>query len=180
MKKKLILILLLTGVLLVSGCELSCPKCPEPGSYSECNDQAVKLRTNYRCSEVTDFQCESYAEEKQCATAIKLEGDLDVTVKPTIEEKVKGIIKIEITGAPEDTTIVGYVLEGGDLPPVSERGPSLASDQGEGVWRAMIDTTQYKNGLYNIGVMTSNKIDMEENKGSPPTAYAQGQIVISN
>lgn len=41
----------------------------------------------------------------------------------------------------------------------------------------MIDTTQYKNGLYTIGVLSNNQ-ELKEN--TPPTAYAQGQIVITN
>jgi len=177
-KVYLIFLSLLAFTFLLTSCGPKCPECPAVGSYSECNDQAIKTRTNYRCSESTNFECESYTEEAQCRTEIKLEGILDTTIKPSIEEKVKGIIKIEIKGAPEDTKIIAYSLEGGDLPPIGpERGPSLAADQG-GVWTAMIDTTQYKNGLYSISAGTYNKDVLEEN--NPPTAYAQGQIVISN
>lgn len=127
----LIFLFLLAFAFLLTGCAPKCPECPTVGSYSECNDQAIKTRTNYRCSESTNFECESYTEEVQCRTEIKLEGNLDATIKPSIEEKVKGIIKIEIKGASDDTTIVAYYLEGGDLPPIgSERGPSTASEQG--------------------------------------------------
>jgi hypothetical protein len=175
--KKISVIVLMVGVLLLSGCAgPQCPECPEPSSYSECNDQAVKTRTNYRCSEATDFQCESYIEEKQCATEIKLTGTFDGTIKPSIEEKVKGIIKLEVRNVPDDTVLVAYYLEGGDLPPVgSGRMPSFASDQGD-VWTGLIDTTKYKNGLYEIGVVSNNKEELEGN----PQAYAQGQLLISN
>lgn len=174
--KKIFLILI---CLLFIGCGPKCPECPELGTYSECNDQAIKTRTNYKCSETTNFECESYIEETQCATEIKLEGSLDTIVKPTIEENVKGIIKIEANNVPEDSVYVAYWLDGGDLPPIGPgRGPSLASEQGS-VWTAMIDTTNYKNGLYTINVLSSDR-ELDENDDSPPTAYAQGQIVITN
>lgn len=176
-KAGLVFLSILAFAFLLGGCGAKCPECPEAGSYSECNNQAIKTRTDYRCSEATNFECRGFIEETQCATEIKLQGNLDVTVKPSIDEKVRGIIKIEIKGIPKDTVNVAYWLEGGDLPPIGpERGPLLASEQGE-VWMAMIDTTQYKNGLYNIGIVSTNE---EEEEDSPPTAYAQGQIVISN
>jgi len=175
--KKLYLIFLTCAILII-GCGPKCPECPEVGSYSECSDQAMKTRTNYRCSETTNFECKSYTEEAQCAREIKLEGTLDTIVKPSIEEKVKGIIKIEIRGVPEDTVNVAYWLTGGDLPPIGPgRGPSLATEQ-DGVWTAMIDTAKYKNGLYTINTLSTNQEVMEGD--TPPTAYAQGQIVITN
>jgi hypothetical protein len=177
--KKISMLILIAGLLLLSGCinpGPSCPSCPEPSSYSECNDQAIKTRTNYRCSEATDFQCESYIEEKQCVTEITLTGNIDGTVKPSIEEKVKGIIKIEVRNVPDDTVLIAYFLEGGDLSPIGlERMPYFASNQGD-VWTGMIDTNKYKNGLYEIGVVSNNKEELEGN----PQAYAQGQIIISN
>lgn len=173
-----LMIVLMAGALLLSGfiSEPKCPECSEPGSYSECDDQAVKTRTNYQCSETTNFECESYIEEKPCATEIKLTGNFDGTVKPSIEEKVKGIIRIEVKNVPEDTVLVAYYLEGGDLSPIgNERMPYFAADQGD-VWTGMIDTNEYKNGLYELGVVSNNKEELE----GPPQAYAKGQILISN
>ncbi|MBW2991687.1 hypothetical protein KY345_00535 [Candidatus Woesearchaeota archaeon] len=171
--------LIIICVILLAGCGPSCPKCPEPGSYSECSDQAVKTRTNYRCSEATDFECESYSEEAQCSTEIKMQGNLDAIIKPSVEEKVKGIIKIEVRGVPEGTKNVLYWMEGGDLVPVGpERGPSIASEQ-DGVWTAMIDTAQYKNGLYSVKAASTERETVKEGD-TPPTAFAQGQMVISN
>ena len=176
--KKILFFLVLMIMIFLVGCGSKCPECPAVGSYSECDEQAMKTRTNYRCSEATNFECESYTEEAQCRTELNLEGTLDTTIKPTIEEKVKGIIKIEAKNAPEDSVYVAYWLEGGDLPPIGPgRGPSLATEQG-GIWTAMIDTADYKNGLYTINVLSSNK-ELDENDDSPPTAYAHGQIVIN-
>ncbi len=77
---------------------------------------------------------------------------------------------------PEDTALVAYYLEGGDLPPVGlERMPYFASNQGD-VWTGMIDTMKYENGLYQIAVVTNNKEELE----GDPKAYAFGQILISN
>ncbi len=42
-----------------------CPSCPEPGEWSECVNE-TKTRTNYKCSEETDFKCVSYIEITEC------------------------------------------------------------------------------------------------------------------
>jgi hypothetical protein len=181
MKKSIVFPIALVFVLLVSGCVQTgssgpqCPECSNPSSYSECNDQAIKTRTNYRCSEATDFQCESYTEERQCATEIALSGNIDATVSPSIEEKVKGIIRFEISNVPGDTEVVAYYLAGGNLPDISgDRMPLFATNQGD-VWTGMLDTEGYENGLYQVMVIASNS-GLEGN----PQFYAQGQLLISN
>lgn len=166
-------------LLLISGCAgggPKCPVCPEPSTYSQCSDDAVKTRTNYRCDESTNFECVSYIEEKQCKTELSLAGNIDVIVKPTIEERVKGIIKLEISGVPEDAQLVVFYLAGGDLPPISnERRPTPATNQGD-VWTGMIDTNDYENGLYDIAVVGTNQVSLEGN----PQYYAMGQVLVDN
>jgi hypothetical protein len=172
---------LIIGVIIIgifSGCigGAKCPECPPPSTYSECNDQAVKTRTNYRCSEATDFQCESYTQEMQCETEITLTGSIDATVTPSIEETVKGVIKIEAKNVPPDAKIVAYFIDGGDLPPVgAERGPLFATKKGD-VWTGMLDTEEYENGLYKMFVGGF----IEETMEGDPDYYARGQILISN
>ncbi|MBD3204510.1 hypothetical protein GF327_09545 [Candidatus Woesearchaeota archaeon] len=173
--KKIFLFLMLIIMIFILGCGPKCPECPAIGSYSECNDKAVKTRTNYKCSEATNFECESYIEEIQCSTKIKLTGNMDAIISPTIEEKVKGIIKLEIRNFPVDTKIVGYYLSGGNLPPIEERGPLMATNQGN-TWVGMIDTNEYGNGLYQVGVVAFTKEEFE----GDPQGYAQGQILIIN
>ena len=170
----LVVVVLGIGVFLFGGSQ--CPECSAPSSYSDCDDQAMKTRTNYRCSESTDFQCEGYTEETACATEIKLVGSFDGTIRPSVEEKVKGVIKIEVTNVPADTKLVAYYLEGGDLAPVGNgRMPEFATQQGD-VWTGMLDTTKYSNGLYILGIVSNNQESLEGN----PQAYAKGQIMISN
>jgi len=160
----------------------SCPDCSAPSSYSDCNDDAVKTRTNYRCSKSTDFECEEYTEETNCATEIQLTGGprggtLGGTVKPSIESKVEGIINIEVTNVPEDTMLVAYFLEGGDLEEMgSGRMPNFATEQGD-VWTGMLDTSDYDDGLYTLAVVSTNE---EELGDEGPQAYAQAQILIEN
>lgn len=176
MRKYLILGALLIAII-ISGCTgEKCPECPLPTTYSECNDQAIKTRTNYMCSEATNFECESYTQEMQCDTEIKLIGTFDATVSPSIEEKVKGVIKMEAKNVPADAKIVAYYIDGGGLPPAgAERMPSFATKKGD-VWTGMLDTGEYKNGLYQM--MIGGFI--EETLEGPPDYYARGQILISN
>jgi len=44
---------------------LECPVCPSPSAWGECVDNKQN-RTNYRCSEETNYTCESYVEEQGC------------------------------------------------------------------------------------------------------------------
>lgn len=173
------IIIFLAILVLVSGCTgitSKCPECPGSSSYSECDDQAIKTRTNYRCDETTNFECESFKEEKQCSTEITLTGNIEATIKPSIEQKVKGIIKFEIKNVPEDTVLVAYYLAGGDLAPIGlERMPLFASNQGD-VWTGMIDTNDYENGLFEVMVIANNEESLEGN----PQYYARGQILVSN
>ena len=172
----LIISVILIGIF--SGCigGSKCPECPVPSTYSECNDQAIKTRTNYRCSEATNFECESFTQEMQCETEITLTGNVDGTVKPSIDEKVKGVIKIEVKNFPSDVKVVAFYIEGGKLPPIgAERGPLFATKKGD-VWNGLLDTGEYENGLYEI--MVGGFIE-EKLEGSPDY-YARGQILISN
>jgi hypothetical protein len=163
---------------LISGCTgPSCPECPLPTTYSECNDQAIKTRTNYRCSEATNFECESYTQEMQCETEIVLTGNMDAVITPSIDEKVKGIIKIETKNAPADIKLVAYFIDGGNLPPVAPggRAPEFGTQKGD-EWTGMLDTSEYDNGVYDVMVGAMKTETME----GDPAYYARGQIVISN
>ncbi|MBI5698168.1 MAG: PGF-pre-PGF domain-containing protein [Thaumarchaeota archaeon] len=46
-----------------------CPTCPSPSAWSTCvNDK--QTRTNYRCSESTNYSCVSYTEEQSCKVTV--------------------------------------------------------------------------------------------------------------
>lgn len=175
--KRIFLILFLIAI--SCGCigGPKCPECPLPTTYSECSDDAIKTRTNYRCSEATNFECESYTQEMQCATEITLTGNMDAVVTPSIDEKVKGIIKLETKNAPGDIKLVAYMIDGGNLPPVGPGGrmPLFATKKGD-VWTGMLDTAEYENGIYDVMVLGMKTETMEGN----PDYYARGQILISN
>jgi len=44
---------------------LECPVCPDPAEWSDCIDNQ-QTRINYRCSTETNYQCQSYTEERNC------------------------------------------------------------------------------------------------------------------
>jgi len=147
--------------------------CPEPTSYSTCNEQAKKTRTNYH----QDQECEPYVEETLCATEITFSGSISGTVTPSVENTVSDLIKIELTSAPDDTELVAYYLTGGDLSPIgSGRMPLFASKQ-NGVWTGLIDTKEYKNGAYQLAIVTNNKRELGDDG---PRAFAQVHLKISN
>ena len=78
----------MVGVLLLSACGTKTVTCPSAGSYSECNENGVKTRTNYRL--IDSETCQGYAEEMQCATEVRVTGRTGLTemrITPTIEKK---------------------------------------------------------------------------------------------
>lgn len=206
MKKEIFLIGLLLAMLALAGCTQgeeqgavaaepetaepegpSCPTCPDASNWSQCSDEAVKTRTNYRCGEDTDFECVNYRENMDCDTQLVVKGALgimDVTVSPTIEERVKGIIEVEAENVPEDANSVIFILaaQGVELSEnMSEedlarmiREHDLGKEDG---WKILFDTTAMENGLYNISVLVPNEDAPEHN---PWFEYSVIQIVVDN
>jgi PGF-pre-PGF domain-containing protein len=52
-----------------------CSSCPEATDWSECAE-GKQRRTNYRCSEETDYECIGYTEEKSCEVAAPLAPEI--------------------------------------------------------------------------------------------------------
>jgi len=49
---------------------LECPVCPSPSVWGECVE-GKQSRTDYRCSEETNYTCESYVEERSCEVPLE-------------------------------------------------------------------------------------------------------------
>jgi hypothetical protein len=154
--RKLIILSLIT-IIFIAGCveqQGECADCPNPTSWSECNQNAIKTRTNYQCNEQTNYTCESYTEEKACLTEIILKGSsMQGTISPTLDETVKDIITVEITSVPDNTNIVAFlVIRGSDLTADSDEDYVFVkhdNQQADG-WKALINTTEIDNGLYTV------------------------------
>jgi hypothetical protein len=182
-KNYMMILILVVAVFFISGCGQSCPQCPQPNVWSECNDNAVKTRANYKCGEDTNFQCQSYTEESQCKTQISLTGSkgLNTIVSPTVDESVKGIIKLDITSIPSGVSKI-WVMMGpqGRQPQPGEdpfKMPNTIMQIEDAVSGKVIflDTTKVENGVYNLGVMaTSNP------NGAPWTDIVQTQLIVKN
>ena len=197
MKKKnfglcIIIILLIT---FVSGCTgpsggggvfgPSCPTCPNPGGWSSCTEEGMKTRTNYKCGEETNYECESYTEEKACETEIKLKDkDLEAIISPTLDETVKGIIKVEVVKAPEETNLMlvflipqGVDLSSGMTAEESEQSIQAVDSSGSDGWKTFLDTTKVDNGLYQVFIATQPADATEEN---PWAGMAGTQVIVNN
>ncbi|MEM7825084.1 MAG: PGF-pre-PGF domain-containing protein [Candidatus Aenigmatarchaeota archaeon] len=66
----------------------TCPTCPQATLWSDCVD-GKQTRTNYKCDETTNFECQSYTEEQTCAL---------IEEKPTQRNWIYIIIAIVIIG----------------------------------------------------------------------------------
>ncbi len=181
-----LLVIAVLSVAAVSGCVSqgqSCPQCPSPSAWSSCNADAQKTRTSYMCGEETSYQCESYVEQEACKTALSLAGQngLSVTLSPTVDETVNGIIKATLETVPPDVTKVwvmmtpqGWQPEEGEDPFTSPNVILQVEDAvaGKSVY---VDTEKVENGVYTLGVMvTSNP------SGAPWTDVVQTQLVVQN
>ncbi len=182
-------ILAVAVVIFISGYiqqDQKCPKCLDQSSWSECNDQAIKTRINYKCSAETNYTCEASTEEKACATEIRIKGNkgLDAVISPTLDETVKGTIKIEALTVPERTDEVAFFLvpQGVDLGAKMteeelakvERGVNTNAADG---WKYYIDTKKFANGIYMIFVGSTYEGAPD---ASPWLDYIGTQVVVEN
>ena len=183
-----ILVLAIIGVIFLSGCtsKPKCPDCQSPGTWSTCTDNSIKTRTNYRCSTETNYICESYTEEKACAVEIRIKGtkDLDVVINPTLDEAVKGTIKIEALSVPEKTEEVdfflvpqGIRLRANMLEEEAAKIEKGIDDNADGGWKYYLDTTKFGNGVYTIFIGSTYEGAPDEN---PWLDDASTQLVINN
>lgn len=179
-------------IIFISGCtspssEPKCQVCQSPGTWSACSEDALKTRTNYRCGAETNYSCERYAEEKTCETQINLKGKkgiLDVAISPTLDETVKGMIKVEAVSVPERTTKVAFFL----MPQGVELRANMPQEQlakiergednsGTDGWRYYIDTTKFNNGIYTIFIGPTYEGAPDENPWLDDT---KTQVVVKN
>ncbi len=156
--------------------------CPSPGSWSECNEQAIKTRTAYTCSADTNYTCVEYEEQKECSTYMEISNsDLLVVVSPTLDNVVKGTIKFEATSLPQNTQTIVFMLypEGQpiDMNQGLKENQIFSSDDVSGSWVKYVDTTQLDNGVYMVGILPTND-NMPSN--SPWLAVGQAQIIVRN
>jgi hypothetical protein len=164
----------------------SCPTCNNPDKWSECSDDAIRTRVNFKCSEQTNYTCEEYTEQKNCMTEIQLKGrkGLEAVTSPTLDEKVKGIIIIEATSVPEGTDTLTVIFT-----PIGVRlGPNMAKEDlaklvrqtdsnGADGWKVFIDTTVAENGIYTLFIGPTYDGAPDE---SPWLDETSTQIVIKN
>jgi len=184
----LVVILLIVIVFIVRfiwpSAETKCQTCPTLGPWSKCTQELVKTRTNYRCSEETNYACESYIEEKNCETEIRVKGDrgiLEAVISPTIDESVKGIIKVEVLKVPEGTEVIKFIFAPQEVAIGAQMDISkviIESDSsGTDGWKAFFDTTKVKNGLYKILIGSTYQGAPDEN---PWLDYTFLQVITDN
>ncbi len=180
-----ILTLGIIAVIFISGCaqqqEPECPQCLEQSSWSKCNDQAIKARTNYKCSAETSYACQSYEETANCRTELVLKGNkgLDVVVSPALDETVKGVIKVSVNSIPSEGTKIWVMLvpqgRGQVADPFKEPDVIIQIADARADQTIFLDTTKVKSGVYNLGVMTTVNPG-----GGPWTDDVQTQLIIEN
>jgi len=180
--KKILILILMSMVILIGACSgQKCPECQSASTWSSCNDDAVKVRTAYECSDQTNFECQSFEDTLNCKTEITAKGVMrgsEMVITPTIEKNVKGIINIELNNVPQKTRAVAFTIQEGDVERVEGQAPNLPFDyDGSDGWGISLDTSDYENGLYTIRVVAAEGFS-GENK--PPLDVASAQIIIKN
>lgn len=183
--RKLFFIISLLSLIFIGGCvqqeKPECPQCLEPSSWSKCSDQAIKTRTNYKCSAETDYSCQSYEETANCKTEQILKGNkgLDVVVSPTLDETVKKIIKVSVNSIPSEGAKIWVMLSPQGISqvedPFNEPNVVLQIVDAKAGQSVFLDTTKVENGVYNIGIMTT-----VNPSGGPWTDIVQTQLIVEN
>lgn len=173
------------GMVILAGCVQqgpSCPQCPNPSVWSECNaSSATKTRTVPDCGPETDYECRSATETAACKTELLLSGanGLAATVSPTLDETVGGILKVTIGSLPSEGDKVWVMLspQGGITgdDPFQDPNTIIQVVDAEAGKTVYLDTTNVENGVYNLGLMTSSNPS-----GAPWTDGVQTQLLVAN
>lgn len=180
----LILVILIIAIIFISGRTQQgqkCPRCSDPSSWSKCSDQAIKTRTNYACSAETNYTCQSYEGIANCKTEMVLKGNkgLNVVVSPTLDETIKDVIKVSVNSIPSEGTKIWAMLTpqgmGQVEDPFKEPNVIIQIVDARTDQTIFLDTTKVKNGVYNLGVMTTLNP-----RGGPWTDIVQTQLIVEN
>lgn len=99
-------------------------------------------------------------------------GDTKMKISPSVDNKIKGTVTIELTQVLPDTQIAafGIVKQGED----GMGTPNFDTDASDG-WSYILDTTTLANGVYTISAVTGDELE-----GDGPDGHAQVQVVIEN
>lgn len=97
-----------------------------------------------------------------------------MSIAPSQDSTISGVVTITATSVPSETGVMGFSIQGGNVPPDSSNmNISLDTDGSDG-WAAFFDTTQYGNGPYTIAVVAGSA-DFQRMLGS-----ASADVVIQN
>lgn len=102
-------------------------------------------------------------------------GGVDMVISPSEGKNVKGIVTIELKNVPEAISIAGFFiyLQGEQL----QGGPNLGLDMdGSDGWSYILDTTNYDNGVYEVGAVVGESIGEDKD----PLGAVTTQIIIQN
>lgn len=164
-----------------------CPSiCPNPGTWSGCSEEGMKTRTNYGCSEETNYECEAYEEEMACKTEMAISGSngLEAIITPTLDETVKGIIQVEAVAIPDGTESVVFFFFPGEISLDSdmteeelEKLVQEIDSDGENGWKVFFDTEEVNDGLYKIVVAATYEGAPEED---PWLGFGYAQVIVKN
>ncbi len=118
------------------------------------------------------------ARERPAITETEIVGRLGLTemvVRPAVDTKIRGVVIVTATKVTEGTQRVYFTIVG---PGVEDVGPNINIDtDGSNGWSGILDTTEYENGVYTIGVLTFNTVEITEEE---PIGGATVQVIILN
>jgi len=144
-----------------------CPQCPPPEEWSKCDENNKKTRTNYSCGKDTNYECKGYKEEELCKTSISAQGKngLGVTVSPTKDKYIEGIITVSIDSLPSNSGEVIVLLSPKDEKltdnPYLTPGVFIKYLEPQKGQSVEIDTRGVSNGEYKLDILVEPKTQTE-------------------
>lgn len=126
---------------------------------------------------LVDFEEQQQAAEPASPkTEVRAKGfNAEVLVKPSVDNVISGVVTISVTKAPAETNMAFFTITGQGVEGIGPAGPNLGID-GDATdgWSKLIDTTKYKNGLYEIAGLAMPSTDDD------PLGMATVQVLIQN
>ena len=97
-----------------------------------------------------------------------------ISIAPSNGNVISGVVTITATKVPSDIGVMGFSIQGGNVPEDPSTSNIALHTDGSSGWDVSLDTTKYDNGAYEISIVAGSA-DFKSMLGS-----ASADVVIKN
>jgi hypothetical protein len=121
----------------------------------------------------TTSTSETTTEPPTPKTEVRVKGqNATLVIAPSVDNVISGTVTVTVEQAPSETKFTFFIIAESGVKP---EGPNLGIDEdGSDGWSRLLDTTKYKNGVYEIAGLPTTTSE------GNPLGRAAAQVEIKN